>query len=362
MEIIRKSILFMMILTIGTIHGLDQACQSYNLTNLDIDKYHFYFRTTHLEQTLYCVGYKRYQPPSGNVSLIRHLEKLINVDEDGSTIRMYEKMYLEYHDDSLDFSPLQGTKRIQFHGKESVSLFWNPDFDPSEDTMFQPVFNYVLLHLSGLVQISRTDQVNQIHCQMKYHWFPFDTQTCLHPIIIDEAKTIEYNETNVFAESTIEQVWHPDWSVQLQRDQCQIIDKQCFSIKIVLHRKTSDFLLHTFVPSMMLSIASGASLFIPRDYMPARMGLSVTTCLSAITLFVSAQKGWPDTAYLKAIDVWVIMCYSAVFYSLLEYTIILSLSKVKIRIVDWIERVSRILLPLYITASITVYFYVIYNI
>ena len=84
-------------------------------------------------------------------------------------------------------------------------------------------------------------------------------------------------------------MWHPVWNVQLQHKTCQIPEKQCFPIQIVLQRKTADHLLHTFVPSVMLSIASGTSLYIPQDYMPARMGLSVTTCLSMITLFVSAQ-------------------------------------------------------------------------
>ena len=165
------------------LYGLSKDCVSYNLTNLDLETYHFYFRPTHLEQTLYCVGYRRYQPPSSG-RLVRLLYKLIRVDETDSTIQMFEKIYLEYKDETLDFSPLL-SKRLKF-GSEYVSLFWNPDFDPHKSTMFQPMFDYVLLHLSGLVHLSRTNQINTINCEMKYHWFPFDTQSCYHPIIIDE--------------------------------------------------------------------------------------------------------------------------------------------------------------------------------
>ena len=284
-----KSVIFLSLFSIELISGLNKDCGSYNLTNLDLETYHFYFRPTHLEQTLYCVGYKRHLPPSSvSISLIRILYKLIRVDETDSTIQIFEKIYLEYKENTLDFSPLNGTKRLKFRS-EYVSLFWNPDFDPHKSTMFQPMFDYVLLHLSGLVQISKTDQINKINCEMKYHWFPFDTQSCFHPIIIDEIEAIKYNEKNLFEESLIEQMWHPVWNVQLQKRTCQIPGKQCFPIEIVLQRKTSDHLLHTFVPSVMLSIASGTSLYIPQDYMPARMGLSVTTCLSMITLFVSAQ-------------------------------------------------------------------------
>ena len=42
----------------------------------------------------------------------------------------------------------------------------------------------------------------------------------------------------------------------------------------------------------MLCIASMASLFIPEEYVPGRMGLSVTSCLSMITLFIAAKYDW----------------------------------------------------------------------
>ena len=84
MKTIIKSIIFLPFFSIELIYGLNKDCGSYNLTNLDLETYHFYFRPTHLEQTLYCVGYKRYQPPSSG-RLVRLLYKLIRVDETDST-------------------------------------------------------------------------------------------------------------------------------------------------------------------------------------------------------------------------------------------------------------------------------------
>ena len=136
-------------------------------------------------------------------------------------------------------------------------------------------------------------RINGIVCNLEFSWFPFDIQNCEHPIILDESTDdlkVHYDE-NQFLEDSEEfkNSLNPDWNVELFSQKCEMEDKQCFSVKFVLTRKTSNHILHTFVPSIMLSIASGTSLFIPDQHMPARMCLSVTTCLSMITLFVGAE-------------------------------------------------------------------------
>ena len=54
-------------------------------------------------------------------------------------------------------------------------------------------------------------------------------------------------------------------------------------------RPLGNHFLQTFIPSIMLSYASAASVFIPPKAVPGRMGLCVTTLLSLITLFNGAR-------------------------------------------------------------------------
>lgn len=39
------------------------------------------------------------------------------------------------------------------------------------------------------------------------------------------------------------------------------------------------------------------------------------------------RNSWPNTPYIKSIGYWVLLCYISVFYCLLEYCVVLSLTK-----------------------------------
>ena len=57
----------------------------------------------------------------------------------------------------------------------------------------------------------------------------------------------------------------------------------------LFRRRLTNHLLQTFIPSMMLSIASASSVFIPSDVVPGRMSLCITSFLSLISLFNGAR-------------------------------------------------------------------------
>merc|ERR1719273_1460439 len=95
-------------------------------------------------------------------------------------------------------------------------------------------------------------------------------------------------------------------------------------------RPLTNHLFQTFIPSMMLSVASASSVFIPSDVVPGRMALCITSFLSLISLFNGARNDWTKTTHMRAIDVWVIFCYIGVFSALMEYCIILYLTKTSI--------------------------------
>jgi len=144
----------------------------------------------------------------------------------------------------------------------------------------------------------------------------------------------------------------------------------------MLERNRSGILMHFYLPSLILCLASTLSLFIHQDLWPARMSLCVTSCLSLITLIMGAKDSWPVTPYVKSIGYWALMCYCLVFYCILEYCVILSLKKTvsniqtrnsmdlaeesneekRIRIVFNIEKISRICVPIYLLSFSVGYF------
>ena len=124
-------------------------------------------------------------------------------------------------------------------------------------------------------------------------------------------------------------------------------------------RLKSNEVMHTFMPSMMLAVASASSVYIAPDQLPARMGLCATTFLSMIALFKGSSDNWPKTDILKAIDVWAILCYAGAFFCLIEYSVVLYMSKKKeknFRKVQRIEKMAKIVISLFTCLFPTIFF------
>ena len=91
---------------------------------------------------------------------------------------------------------------------------------------------------------------------------------------------------------------------------------------------------------------------------------------SKVSFYKSIQKvlifrfrnAWPKTSYLKALDIWVVLCYITVFMCSLEYCIVILLitkENEKLQIVaKKFEFISRILIPTYLTMYSLIFFIV----
>ena len=100
-----------------------------------------------------------------------------------------------------------------------------------------------------------------------------------------------HDSKKVLEDSFIDADLHPDFAFKLVNGSCTTTNQNehCYSVDIVLSRKITNHILHVYLPSWMLSMAAFMSLFIPANNMAARMGLSTSTTLSSIVLFVGAK-------------------------------------------------------------------------
>ncbi|XP_078667338.1 gamma-aminobutyric acid receptor subunit beta-3-like isoform X1 [Branchiostoma floridae x Branchiostoma belcheri] len=89
-----------------------------------------------------------------------------------------------------------------------------------------------------------------------------------------------------------------------------------------LHRNVVFIILQTYVPAILLVISSWVSFFINPEAVPARVTLGITTVLTMTTLSSAAKESLPKISYIKAIDVYLAMCFFFVFAALLEYAIV----------------------------------------
>ncbi|KFO98328.1 Gamma-aminobutyric acid receptor subunit pi, partial [Calypte anna] len=96
--------------------------------------------------------------------------------------------------------------------------------------------------------------------------------------------------------------------------------------KLVFHfelkRNILYFILETYVPSILLVVLSWVSFWISQSSVPARICIGVTTVLTMTTLMMGARTSLPNAnCSIKAIDVYLGICFSFIFGALLEYAV-----------------------------------------
>ena len=76
------------------------------------------------------------------------------------------------------------------------------------------------------------------------------------------------------------------------------------------------------MPSTLIVVVSWLSFWIHRTATPARVALGITTVLTMTTLMGNAGASLPKLSYVKAIDIYLGMCYFYVFAALLEFSMV----------------------------------------
>ncbi|XP_022086322.1 gamma-aminobutyric acid receptor subunit beta-like isoform X2 [Acanthaster planci] len=140
---------------------------------------------------------------------------------------------------------------------------------------------------------------NHVH----YHWIPSG------PIYVDEAVTLpQFQFLGSGHRTNTAQYYVGNYS-QLIAD-------------FYLGREISYYLINVYLPATLIVIVSWVSFWIPRSSTPARTALGITTVLTMTTLIGNAGSSLPKLSYIKAVDLYLEMCYFFVFAALLEFALV----------------------------------------
>ena len=110
---------------------------------------------------------------------------------------------------------------------------------------------------------------------------------------------------------------------------------QRLSLSFVLQRNIGYFLFQTYLPSILIVMLSWVSFWINHEATSARVALGkrkrifikliefvfkgITTVLTMTTISTGVRSSLPRISYVKAIDIYLVMCFVFVFAALLEY-------------------------------------------
>lgn len=166
-------------------------------------------------------------------------------------------------------------------------------------------------------------------CTMLLQFFPFDTQTCTMEIssfgYTDENIDINWKKASPVEISHLELAQFrlsQDVTTQEYSETYETGTYSTLKAALLIDRKTGYYALQVIIPSILLVILSWVSFWVDPKAVPARVSLGVTCVLTMTTQSSGIRQTLPPVSYVKAIDVWMMVCLLFVFAALLEFAFV----------------------------------------
>ncbi|KAJ8298190.1 hypothetical protein KUTeg_024721 [Tegillarca granosa] len=163
-------------------------------------------------------------------------------------------------------------------------------------------------------------------CMMDLHHYPLDTQNCTVEIENGYAKhDLDLHwKSEKNAVHGIEKIELPQFSIVEYRtiEKVESLlsgDYPRLSLSFKLDRNIGYFIFQTYLPSILIVMLSWVSFWINHEATSARVALGITTVLTMTTISNGVRSSLPRISYVKAIDIYMVMCFVFVFAALLEY-------------------------------------------
>ena len=296
-----KLVKFILIYFVHFIYATKIGCgNEYDTSSWDVDAFKYYFLPSNIEKTLYCIGFDR--------------NRLTTDDEPATTLHetvgfLHRSLKsFEYFDEETDLLYFREIFHFIFYNKQ---LHINKTLQECENTSIDIPVNFASNFLPDLaldywanydfsrfaicpagylyVQ-SNVNDITKQFCPVDLYSYPFDKHTCEVSFVFG---FLEEGQEILFGDSPIENntnLMNPGWTIQVSTfSETKVYNHRALTFYFILERKMAGILMHFYLPSLILCLASTLSLFIHHDLLPARMSLSVTSCLSLVTLIMGAK-------------------------------------------------------------------------
>ncbi|GIY04787.1 glycine receptor subunit alpha-2 [Caerostris extrusa] len=172
----------------------------------------------------------------------------------------------------------------------------------------------------------------QLSCDMNMKKYPHDSQTCGVSIISLMSPTSDMQLNWIHPESIrVSRLLNlPQFEVgnlSLSRCDTPLYGDvfSCIAAYFTLTRRSGYFVINIYIPTVLIVFMSMLTFWIPPEAVPARITMGVTSLLTIITK--QYQSTMPSVSYIVALNIWLSSCIAFVFFSLLEYAVVISLVK-----------------------------------
>ncbi|EEB18263.1 Gaba-gated chloride channel, putative [Pediculus humanus corporis] len=241
------------------------------------------------------------------------------------TITMYLDQY--WKDERLAFSTDDETLTLAGDFAEKI---WVPDtFFANDKNRYGFRF---LVKPNKLVRLNGDGSITYgmrftttLACMMDLHYYPLDSQNCTVEIesygytVLDVVMYWKDTPVRGVEKAQLPQFTIIGYETNDRKESLATGIYQRLSLSFKLQRNIGYFIFQTYLPSILIVMLSWVSFWINHEATSARVALGITTVLTMTTISTGVRSSLPRISYVKAIDIYLVMCFVFVFAALLEY-------------------------------------------
>ena len=279
----------------------------------------------------------QYGGPAVLVNISMHIRRLSGISETNMefTVDMYFRE--QWTDPRLNYSNEELEVKNFYLTSEISKEIWSPDLFFANEVATRSFLGsssntYLKLYPGGRLLRSTRYSIS-LACPMSLQYFPMDTQTCQIQV-----ESYSYDATelrlgwsaNKFS-SHIDNRSLTNFKVMGYEAVVNSVTASkrpfaSFTLNIKLSRALGYYLTQVYIPAALLVVVSWFSLWMNHKYVAERISLGVTTVLTITTLASSVIATSPKIPYVKAIDLYMGMCFGFVFAALMQSVAVARLS------------------------------------
>ncbi|XP_046993003.1 gamma-aminobutyric acid receptor subunit beta-like isoform X2 [Schistocerca americana] len=240
------------------------------------------------------------------------------------TITMYLNQY--WKDERLAFS---NEEEILTLSGDFAEKIWVPDTFFAND---KNSFLHDVTERNKLVRLNGDGSITYgmrftttLACMMDLHYYPLDSQNCTVEIesygytVSDVVMYWKETPVRGVEEAELPQFTIVGYGTNDRKERLATGNYQRLSLSFKLQRNIGYFIFQTYLPSILIVMLSWVSFWINHEATSARVALGITTVLTMTTISTGVRSSLPRISYVKAIDIYLVMCFVFVFAALLEY-------------------------------------------
>ncbi|CAM1307895.1 Uncharacterised protein r2_g1778 [Pycnogonum litorale] len=230
---------------------------------------------------------------------------------------------------------MYGKKKKVHLGEEGMNYFWTPKIagHPIKSlSLLKGKDRNIYLTMEKGHMLLSLQIVAVAACAMDLTAYPLDTQKC----------EINYESVDYGADTIINEWRSDDSSIVIYPVVHNQLPEYDFNIKrgtpyfvkydgmgewselnmtLILKRRITGHILHTFIPSAIFVIMALLAFLIPSRLIQPRWALVITSMLTLTTQMTSVRSSLPPMASLRGIDIWSVTCFFMMFVILISMTI-----------------------------------------